>query len=189
LEEGPLHRLRRMTMKTPVKHILSPDEIAAGVARLAGEIRVDYRDTVPLLICVLNASFMFTADLARALDMPLEIDFIGAASYDSGTTSSGAPRITRDLKTEVAGRHVILIEAVVDTGITLTALTAHLAKRNPATVKVCALVNKQSGRKRDVAVDYAAFTLGSEFVVGYGLDYEGHYRNLPGIYLLEPGGQ
>ena len=176
-------------MKTPVKHILSSDEIAAGVARLAGEIRGDYRDRAPLLVCVLNASFMFTADLARVLDMPLEIDFIGAASYDSGMTSSGAPRITRDLKTEVAGRHVILIEAVVDTGRTLTALTAHLSKRNPATVKVCALVNKETGRKREVAVDYAAFTLGSDFIVGYGLDYEGHYRNLAGIYLFDPEGE
>ena len=176
------------TMGKGLRRIFSPEEIEDGIVRIAGDIRRDYLARKPLLIGILNASFIFMADLVRRLDMPLEIDFMGVTSYGSGTTSSGSPRITGDVEARIAGRHIILVETMVETGMTLAAVSEHLGKRGPSTLKVCALLEKQAGSERGIAVDYSGFTIGDEFVVGYGMDYRGEYRHLPGIYVLEGGG-
>ena len=171
-----------------LRRIFSPEEIEGGVDRIAGDIRRDYLARKPLLIGILNASFIFMADLVRRLDMPLEIDFMGVTSYSSGTTSSGSPRITGDVEARIAGRHVILVDTIIETGTTLATVSEQLLKRGPSTLRVCALLEKQAGSERGIAVDYSGFTIGDEFVVGYGMDYRGEYRHLPGIYVLEGGG-
>ncbi|MFQ5328572.1 MAG: hypoxanthine phosphoribosyltransferase [Thermodesulfobacteriota bacterium] len=172
-------------MTTALRPIFSPEAIAEGIVRIAVDIRKDYPARTPLLIGILNASFVFMADLVRCLNIPLEVDFMGVTSYGSGTISSGSPRITGDVETQLAGRDIIVVETMVETGLTLATVIEHLEKRAPATIKVCALLEKERKGERTIAVDYSAFTIGDDFVGGYGMDYRGEYRHLPGIYLLE----
>ena len=166
--------------------LLSEAQIAARVGQLGRQLAVDYVERDPLLVGILSGSFPFIADLVRAMNLALEVDFMAVSSYGDRTSSSGVVRILKDLNTSIAGRHVIVVEDIVDTGLTLHYLYENLRTRQPASLKVCALLDKREARKREVEVDYVGFHCPNEFVVGYGLDYRGRYRNLPFIGVLRP---
>jgi hypoxanthine phosphoribosyltransferase len=155
------------------------------VAELAREIRRDVPDEDLHLICVLKGAAMFLADLIRAMEGPVSIDFIALSSYGGGTTSSGEVRLIKDLDYGLEGRNVIIIEDIVDTGLTLNYLQQVLRARNPKSLRTACLLSKPSRRKIDVKVDYIGFTIEDRFVVGYGLDYSEQYRNLPYIGILQ----
>ena len=161
------------------------DEIEATVKRLAAEIRGDYHAKYPLLIGVLKGSFMFMADLIRLLDFPLEVDFMRLSSYGRGRQSSGRIKVVQGLRSEVKGRDVLVIEDIVDTGLTTSFLLDYLRKKKPASLKLCALTDKPSRRRIPVTIDYLGFTVPDKFLVGYGLDWDEKFRNLPDIYVLE----
>jgi len=166
--------------------LLSEAKIQARVVELGRQLQADYLEKDPLLVGILSGSFPFIADLVRAVNLPLEVDFMAVSSYGDRTSSSGVVRILKDLNSSIAGRHVILVEDIVDTGLTLDYLYKNLQTRHPASLKVCALLDKREARKREVEVDYIGFHCPNEFVVGYGLDYRGRYRNLPFIGVLKP---
>jgi hypoxanthine phosphoribosyltransferase len=174
-----------MVFQPQLKILISRDEIAEAVDRLASEIKRDYQDKQPLLIGVLKGSFMFMADLIRQLDLPLELDFIRLSSYGAARESSGKVRVVQGVETPVKGRDVLVIEDIVDTGITTSFLLDYLRKRKPASVKLCALTDKPSRRRVPVSIDYLGLSLPNKFVVGYGLDFDQRFRNLPDIYALE----
>jgi hypoxanthine phosphoribosyltransferase len=155
------------------------------VTELAREIRGDVPDEELHLICVLKGAAMFLADLIRAMEGPVSIDFIALSSYGTGTTSSGEVRLIKDLDYGLEGRHVIIVEDIVDTGLTLNYLQQVLRARNPKSLRTACLLSKPSRRKIDVKVDYIGFTIEDRFVVGYGLDYSEQYRNLPYIGILQ----
>jgi hypoxanthine phosphoribosyltransferase len=162
-------------------------EIEATLDRLSAQITSDYQDKNPLLIGILKGSFVFLADLVRRLDFPLEVDFIRLASYGAGRESSGKVRILSRPCPPVAGRHVLVVEDVIDTGLTLAVLLAYLSRKKPASLRLCALADKPHGRASPVKIDYVGVTLPDKFLVGYGLDCGERYRNLPEIYALEAG--
>ncbi len=166
--------------------LLSEAKIQARVVELGRQLQADYLEKDPLLVGILSGSFPFIADLVRSVNLPLEVDFMAVSSYGDRTSSSGVVRILKDLNSSIAGRHVILVEDIVDTGLTLDYLYQNLQTRHPASLKVCALLDKREARKREVEVDYIGFPCPNEFVVGYGLDYRGRYRNLPFIGVLKP---
>ena len=166
--------------------LLSEAQIAARVGQLGRQLAADYVERDPLLVGILSGSFPFIADLVRAMNLALEVDFMAVSSYGDRTSSSGVVRILKDLNTSIAGRHVIIVEDIVDTGLTLHYLYENLRTRQPASLKVCALLDKREARKREVEVEYVGFHCPNEFVVGYGLDYRGRYRNLPFIGVLRP---
>jgi len=161
------------------------DEIEATVKRLAAEIREDYHGKYPLLIGVLKGSFMFMADLIRLLDFPLEVDFIQVSSYGRGRLSSGRVRVVQGLHSEVRGRDVLVVEDIVDTGLTTSFLLDYLRKKKPASLRLCTLTDKPSRRQVSVSIDYLGFTVPDRFLVGYGLDWNQKFRNLPDICVLE----
>lgn len=177
-------------MVVHLKPLIPAEEIHLAVARLANEIRRDYTGKNPLMVGILKGSFIFLSDLVRALKVPLEIDFVRAASYGPGVVTSGEIRVTKDVDTHLLGRDVIVVEDIVDTGLTLDAIIRHLKAKGPASIKVCALLDKPAMRRVDVKVDYLGFDLGKEtgFLVGYGLDYNEGYRYLPGVYVIEREG-
>lgn len=158
--------------------------IAARVAELGRQISADYAGREVLVVGVLTGAFIFTADLVRALDLPLAVDFIRVASYGEATCSSGRISLTKELECQVTGRHLLLVEDIVDTGRTLAWLKDHLLARNPASLKVCALIDKSERREVAVAVDYVGFPVAEGFLVGYGLDCGGRYRQLPDLCHL-----
>lgn len=166
--------------------LMSEAQIQGRVRELGLQLTADYADKDPLLVGILSGSFLFIADLVRAMNLPLAIDFMAVSSYGDRTSSSGVVRILKDLNSSIAGRHVIIVEDIVDTGLTLDYLYQNLQTRHPASLKVCALLDKHEARKREVEVDYVGFRCPNEFVVGYGLDYRGRYRNLPFIGVLKP---
>ena len=168
--------------------LLSRQEIASAVQRLASEVRCDYSDTAPLLVGVLRGAFIFMADLVRALNMAVTVDFVRISTYGSGTRSSGKPRIAQGLPSAIRGQQVLVVEDIVDTGITTRFLLDYLKKRGAASVKLCAMLSKPSRREVDVTIDYLGFTVPDVFVVGYGLDYAQRYRYLPDICVLEGTG-
>jgi len=174
-----------MVFQPQLKILISRDEIAKAVDRLASEIERDYQDKQPLLISVLKGSFIFTADLIRQLDLPLELDFIRLSSYGAAKESSGKVRIIQGIKTPIKGRDVLVIEDIVDTGITISFLLDYLKKKQPASLKLCTLTDKPSRRRVPVSIDYRGFTVPNKFIVGYGLDLDQKFRNLPDIYTLE----
>ena len=174
-----------MVFQPKLKILISRDEIAKAVDRLASEIKKDYQGKQPLLIGVLKGSFMFMADLIRQLDLPLELDFIGLSSYGAARESSGKVRVVQGVKTPIKGRDILVIEDIVDTGITISFLLDYLKKKKPASLKLCALTDKPSRRRVPVPIDYLGFTVPDEFIVGYGLDLDQRFRNLPDIYALE----
>jgi hypoxanthine phosphoribosyltransferase len=174
-----------MVFQPQLKILISRDEIAKAVDRLACEIKRDYQDKQPLLIGVLKGSFVFMADLIRQLDLPLELDFVRLASYGAVRESSGRVRIIQGVKTPIKGRDVLVIEDIVDTGITTSFLLGYLRKKKPASLKLCALTDKPSRHKVPVSIDYLGFTVPNKFIVGYGLDCDQRLRNLPHIYTLE----
>ena len=164
--------------------ILSEKEIRARVTELAAMISKDYIDKEPLLVCVLKGAVFFMADLVRELTVPSELDFMAVSSYGSATDSSGVVRILKDLDANIEGRNVLIIEDIIDSGLTLSYLRKNLRSRNPASVEVCSLLTKPSRRKVDIACKYVGFEVPDKFVVGYGLDYMENYRNLRFIAVL-----
>ena len=168
--------------------LISRQEIATVVQKLAAEISRDYRHKNPLLIGVLKGSFMFLADLVRHLDFPLELDFIKLSSYGASTTSSGEVRVAQGLRSEVANREVLVVEDIVDTGLTITFLMEHLSRKNPASLRLCALTDKPSCHRLPVEIDYLGISVPDKFLIGYGLDYNEKFRNLPDICVLPESG-
>lgn len=165
--------------------LIPRERIQAIVAQLAQEIRRDYSGRMPLLVGALSGAFLFLADLARALDIQVEIAFIQVGSYGSGTSSSGHVRLIHDLHVEVAGRDVLLVEDIVDSGYTAAFLRDHVAVRQPASLRLCTLLDKPSRRRVPVKIDYCGLTIPDVFVVGYGMDWNAQYRALPDICLLQ----
>ena len=174
-----------MVFQPQLEILISRDEIAKAVDRLASEIKRDYQGKQPLLIGVLKGSFVFMADLIRQLDLPLELDFIRLSSYGAARESSGKVRVVQGVKTPIKGRDVLVIEDIVDTGITTSFLFDYLKRKKPASLKLCALTDKPSRRRVPVSIDYLGLSLPDKFVVGYGLDFDQRFRNLPDIYALE----
>ncbi len=168
-----------------LKVILTEKEIQQRIAELAQEITRDYRDLDPVLICVLKGSFMFVADLIRAMELPLTTEFIRVSSYGNQVVTSGEVKMELDLAISIANRHVILVEDIVDTGLTLNYLKANLEARSPGSLKVCSLLHKPTSNVKVSNIEYVGFNIGNHFVVGYGLDYQGYYRNLPYVATLE----
>ena len=174
-----------MVIQPQLKILISRDEIAEAVHRLASEIKRDYQGKQPLLVGVLTGSFVFMADLIRQLDLPLELDFVRLSSYGAARESPGKVRVVHDTKTRLKNRDVLVIEDIVDTGITTSFLLDYLRKKEPGSLKLCALTDKPSRRRVPVAIDYLGLSLPNKFVVGYGLDFNQRFRNLPDIYALE----
>ena len=167
-----------------VQTLISAADIEARVRTLAGEIRRDHPDGVHL-VCVLKGAFVFLSDLSRALANGVTLDFIAVSSYGQGTTSSGQVQLLKDLDFSIEGRDVVIVEDIVDTGLTLTYLQEILRARSPRHLRTACLLSKPSRRKVDVAVEYIGFSIEDKFVVGYGLDYGERYRNLPYIGVIE----
>jgi len=174
-----------MVFQPQLRILISRGEIAKAVDRLAFQIKGDYQGKQPLLIGVLKGSFVFMADLIRQLDLPLELDFVRLSSYGAARESSGKVRVVQGVKTPIKGRDVLVIEDIVDTGITTSFLLDYLRKRKPASLKLCALTDKPPRRRVPVSIDYLGLSLPNKFVVGYGLDFDQRFRNLPDIYALE----
>jgi hypoxanthine phosphoribosyltransferase len=171
-----------------VEVLLTEQQIAERLAELCRTIEADEQpgNTPLLLVGVLKGAVMVMADLARELRIPVEMDWMAVSSYGSSTRSSGVVRILKDLDTEIAGRRLLIVEDIIDSGLTLSWLVANLRSRGPASVEVCALLRKPEAAKVEVPVRYVGFDIGSEFVVGYGLDYAERYRDLPFVGLLRP---
>jgi hypoxanthine phosphoribosyltransferase len=167
------------------KILIKHQDISKAVDRLAAEIRTDYTGKNPLLIGILKGSFIFLADLVRSIDMPLQIDFVRLSSYGSGTESSGKIKVVSRLSRSVKNRHVIVVEDIIDTGLTTKYFVEYLIKKKPASVKLCALTQKPSRRKTAVKIDYLGFTVPDKFIVGYGIDWDEKYRYLPDIRYIE----
>jgi len=165
--------------------LIPREEIAGKVAALGKQISADYNGKELLLVVVLRGAALFAADLARNITNQAVLDFISVSSYGSATTSSGVVRFLKDLEESVEGRHVLIVEDIVDTGLTLNYLLENLRSRKPASLRTCTLLDKPSRRKVDIRPDYLCFTIGDLFVVGYGLDYDQYYRNLPDICVHE----
>ena len=172
---------------TTTRTLISEQDIRARIRSLAAEIERDYPDGEGIhLVAILKGGFMFMADLVRAMSERVTMDFMAVSSYGKGTTSSGQVRVLKDLDSNVEGRNIILVEDIVDTGLTLHYLQALLRARKPKSLRTACLLSKPSRRKVGVEVDYVGFTIDDHFVVGYGLDYAEKYRNLPHIAVLEP---
>ncbi len=166
--------------------LFTEQELKDRVAELAAQIDRDYAGKEPMLISVLRGSFIFMADLARAIHLPCTVDFMAVSSYGSGTTSSGQVKITKDLSESIEGRDIIVVEDILDSGNTLSYLFRLLQARHPASVRLCTLLDKPSRRTKPITADYTGFAVDDLFVVGYGLDYAEKYRNLPYIGVLKP---
>ena len=170
-----------------VARILIPeDALMQRIAELGERISTDYEGLNPLLLCVLKGGFMFLADLSRRLRIAHAVDFMAISSYGTATESSGVVRILMDLDQDISGRHLLIVEDIIDTGYTLSYLLDNLRVRGPATLRICTLLSKPSRRKVQLPVDYLGFEIPDEFVIGYGLDYAEKYRNLPFIGVLRP---
>jgi len=171
--------------KRQPKILISRKKVAEAVARLASEIDRNYQGKQPLLIGILKGSFVFMADLIRQLDLPLEIDFVKLYSYGVGKETSGKVRVVQGLKNPIKGKDVLVIEDIVDTGITTSFFLDYLKKKKPASLKLCALLNKPSRRCVPVPIDYLGFTVPDRFIVGYGIDFNEQFRYSPDICFME----
>lgn len=166
--------------------LVSKEEIAATVARLGAEISRDYEGKNPILITVLKGAFIFMADLCRAITVPCTMDFMSVSSYGSGSTTSGTVRIRKDLDVNIEGKDVIIVEDILDSGVTLSNLIELLKTRNPASMRLVTLFDKPERRRAHVDIDYCGMQVPDAFIVGYGLDYDEKYRNLPDVSILKP---
>ena len=166
--------------------LLSGEQVQARVAELGAQLAADYAERDPILVSVLKGSIVFLADLVRAMPIPLSIDLMEVSSYGASTESSGQVRILKDLSTPIAGRDVIVVEDIIDTGLTLNYLLRYLADKGPASVRIVCLLDKPARRLAPIEIDYRGFTIADRFVIGYGLDYGERYRNLPYIGVLRP---
>lgn len=173
-------------MRQDIERILfSEEQLQTRIAELGAQITEDFRDKEPLFVGVLKGCFVFMADLLRSVDMYCTMDFMAVSSYGSGTTTTGAVKINKDLSQDIAGRHVIIVEDILDSGVTLSYLKNYLEVRKPASITLVTLLDKPSRRRADVKADYVGFEVEDAFVVGYGLDYAEEYRNLPYIGVLK----
>ena len=178
---------RSDNMTNDISHILLTEEqIAERVKELGEEITRDYYGKEPIVVGILKGAVPFSADLTRHMDCQMEMDFMALSSYGGSTKSSGIVRIGKDLDRSIEGRHVIIVEDIMDSGLTLSHLTKVLSERKPASVKIACLLDKPSRRECDITPDYCGFEVPNEFVVGCGLDYDGFYRNLPFVGVLKP---
>ena len=166
--------------------LFSEEQLRQRVQELGAQITKDYAGKAPVLASVLRGSYIFMADLTRAIQLPIHVDFMAVSSYGSGTTSSGQVKIIKDLSEQIEGKDVIVVEDILDSGNTLSYLLKLLEARHPASIRLCTLLDKPERRTKPVAVQYSGFTIPDEFVVGYGLDYDEKYRNLPYIGILKP---
>ena len=174
-------------MREDMKSILlTGDQIQARVRELGAQITKDYADEAPLMVCILKGSVVFFADLIRAVDLKLHIEFMTASSYGSATVSSGEVKVVSDLDQKIRDRHVILVEDIIDSGRTIAFIKNDMLKKGVKSLKVCALLDKPERRVADVTADYVGFTIPDEFAVGYGLDFDQLYRNFPDIGVLKP---
>ena len=176
-----------MVAKVLAGTLLSTQEIEARVAQLGAQISADYAGKDVLVVGILKGAFVFCADLIRQMDLPVQMDFMAVSSYGASTESSGVIRIVKDLEASVEGRHVLLVEDIVDSGLTLRYLREYMERQNPASLRICVLLDKPTRRKTEVKVDYTGFTIPDEFIVGYGIDYAERYRNLPYIGMIGGG--
>jgi hypoxanthine phosphoribosyltransferase len=175
------------SMMPDVKEVLIPSsEIQEKVGEMGEHITEDYRGERPLLVGILRGAVVVLGDLMRNIDLPCEIDFMDISSYGTGTSSSGVVRILKDLEEDITDRHVLIVEDIIDTGLTLSYIRRSLLARKPASLEICALLSKPSRRRVELDVKYLGFEVPDEFVVGYGLDFSGAYRNLPDICVLKP---
>ena len=172
-------------MSERIKVMIPEEDIDKRVRAMGAEISLDYGNEGVVLICILKGASFFACELAKRITAPVAIDFMSVSSYGSGTVSSGRVRIMKDLDDDIAGKHVIVVEDIIDSGRTLSYLKKVLEERNPASVKLCTLLDKPDRREVSVDVDYTGFTIEDKFVVGYGLDYAQKYRNLPYIGEVE----
>lgn len=180
--EGPIPGTAAM----PMTVLLTEEMVQEKVAALAAAIDRDYAGTVPVLVGVLTGATIFMADLIRKMRGPVEMEFMAVSSYGAGTESTGVVRILKDLNSEVTGRDLIIVEDIVDSGLTLAYLQSLLRAREPASLRTCVLLDKAERREADVVLDYVGFTIPNAFVIGYGLDYGGLYRQLPFVGVLDP---
>ncbi len=176
-----------MTVHDDVSEVLLTEEqVQARVRELGAELTRDYAGRAPVLVSVLKGSIVFLADLVRAMDVPLSVDLMEVSSYGSGTETSGQVRILKDLSGPIEGRDVVVVEDIIDTGLTLNYLLRYLGERSPASIQVCCLLDKPARRLAEIEIDYRGFSIPDRFVVGYGLDFNERYRNLPYIGVLRP---
>ena len=176
-----------MTIHDDVQEVLlTEDQIRGRVEELGVELAHDYADRQPVLVSVLKGSIVFLADLIRATELPLSLDLMELSSYCDATESSGQVRILKDLSGSIEGRDVIVVEDIIDTGLTLNYLLRYLHERSPASIRICCLLDKPARRLADIEIDYRGFTIPDRFVIGYGLDFDERYRNLPYIGVLRP---
>ena len=166
--------------------LLTGDQVQARVLELGAELAADYEGRDPVLVSVLKGSIIFLADLVRATPIPLSIDLMEVSSYGASTESSGQVRILKDLSSSIAGREVLVVEDIIDTGLTLNYLLRYLHDKGPASIRICCLLDKPARRLAPIEIDYRGFTIPDRFVIGYGLDYAEHYRNLPYVGVLRP---
>jgi len=174
------------TMNCDISAVLYDEyKIQARIRELGVQITHDYNDKNPVLIGILKGGFVFLADLIRSITIPMQIDFLAISSYGSGTVSTGVVKIHKDLDVDINGKHVIIVEDIVDSGLSLQYITDYIGKHNPLSVRTCVLLDKPKAHKIDIHFDFVGFEIGNEFVVGYGLDFNERYRNLPYIGILK----
>ena len=166
--------------------LYSEEQISQKVSELAVKINADYEGSEPVFIGILKGSYVFMADLVRKIELKCSIDFMSVSSYGNNTNTTGAVKITKDLSGNIEGKHVIIVEDILDSGLTLSYLISYLQVRKPASIKICTLLDKPARRKTDVVANYSGFICPDKFIVGYGMDYAEHYRNLPMIAVLKP---
>jgi hypoxanthine phosphoribosyltransferase len=175
-----------MDLKDITKEVMiSEESLIKRVKELGEKITEDYEGKDVLLVCVLNGAVMFMSDIMKEIKLPLEIDFMAVSSYGSSTKSSGVVKIIKDLDKTVEGKHILIVEDIIDSGLTLAYLVENLKSRGPESVEICTLLDKPTGRKAEVPTKYVGFEIKDEFVVGYGLDYAERYRNVPYIFVLK----
>ena len=176
-----------MSLNDDVEEILlDANSVSSRVAELGAQLSADYADRDPVLVSVLKGALVFLADLMRAMDGPSSIDLMEVSSYGAETETSGQVRILKDLSRPIEGRDVIIVEDIIDTGLTLNYLLRYLWERNPTSISICCLLDKPARRLVEIPIDYIGFTIPDRFVIGYGLDYDERYRNLPYIGVLKP---
>ena len=165
--------------------LISSDDITRRIRQLGNEISRDYEGSTPIFVCILKGAYPFLADLTRCVSVDHEVDFMAVSSYDGGTQSTGVVKIEKDLKSNITDRDIILVEDIIDTGLTISHLMDLLQTRNPRSIRVAALLDKKAARKKDVPLHYVGFEIPKEFVIGYGLDYDEKFRNLPFIGVMK----
>ena len=172
-------------LKPPGKILLSEQQIQERIVQLGQQITKDYANSVPLLVGVLKGAFVYMADLARAIDLPVEFDFMAVSSYGNATKTSGVVRIVKDLDIDLSGRDVIVVEDIIDSGLTLSYLRKNLESRGPASLEICALLLRSGRQPNELGLKYVGFEIPPDFVVGYGLDVAERYRNLPDLWSYD----